>query len=430
MNDLLQRIDPAVGSVIDSESLRARVDERLGLAGTLSPVPVRVRRRWQAAAATFAIVLAIFVPVMLSRQGATRENFAFEQAAYQVPGVEAVLQESAGGGVRTFALDGDTLWVTSALARRLTRVDVANNLVERSYLIDAYVEGVTVGGGYLWLLSYDNGGEVLRFDPGLGVVDSAIPLGAEPGGMKWYADRLWVSNTDGQLLQISVDGVIESTAPGELVGMAFGSLWVIDPETRMLQDYTSAGPGNVAIPTEGMLVGHVIEGAGYLWVLERDLSIVGSVHRYDLDGGEPTSVRVGYGAHSMVELAGSIWIASIWDETVTRIDAATAEVLSVSPMPGRTGALAAADGSLWVSFYQPGLLVRVDPEAELMEIGDVVVDEVVDGYRFLCTGGGDGPTILLDPEWWIGPGSWSVIQAQLSSEALVCSHGAVDDRDS
>ncbi len=65
-----------------------------------------------------------------------------------------------------------------------------------------------------------------------------------------------------------------------------------------------------------------------------------------------------------------------------------------------------------------------------MEIGDVVVDEVVEVYRFLCTGGGTGPTILLDPEWWIGPGSWSVIQAQLSSDALVCSHGAVDDRDS
>ncbi len=41
-----------------------------------------------------------------------------------------------------------------------------------------------------------------------------------------------------------------------------------------------------------------------------------------------------------------------------------------------------------MSLYQPGLMVRLDPEAELMEIGDVVVDEVFDGYRFLCTGDG------------------------------------------
>jgi pimeloyl-ACP methyl ester carboxylesterase len=132
----------------------------------------------------------------------------------------------------------------------------------------------------------------------------------------------------------------------------------------------------------------------------------------------------------MVELNGSIWVASIWDETVTRIDAATAEVLTVTPLPGRTGAIASADGSLWVSLYQPGLMVRLDPDADLMQIGDVVVDEIVDGYRFLCTGDAGGPTILLDPEWWIGPGSWSVIQAELSPHALVCSHGAIDDRDS
>jgi pimeloyl-ACP methyl ester carboxylesterase/streptogramin lyase len=429
MNDLLQRFDPAAGAVIDSESLRSRVDERLGLAGTVLPVAVRVRRPWLAAAAAFAVVLAVFVPVTLNRQGETTENFAFDQAVSQIPGVESVLHESAGGGVRTFAVDGETLWVTSALARKLTRINVAANVVEESYPIDAYVEGVKIGGGYLWLLSYDNGGEVLRFDPIAGVVDLAIPLGASPGGVQWYADRLWAGNAAGQLFQISVDGVIESTTRGELVGMAFGSLWVIDPETRMLRDYTAEGPGSVAIPTEGMLVGQVIEAGGYLWVLERDLSIVGTVHRYDPDGGAPISVRVGYGAHSMVELDGSLWIASLWDETVTRIDTATSEVLTVTPLPGRTGAIAAADGSLWVSFYQPGLLIRFDPAADLMSIGEVVVDEVVDGYRLLCTGGGNGPTILLDPEWWIGPGSWSVIQAQLSSDALVCSHGAVDDRD-
>ena len=55
MNDLLQRFDPAAGAVIDSESLRSRVDERLGLAGTVLPVAVRVRRPWLAAAAAFAV---------------------------------------------------------------------------------------------------------------------------------------------------------------------------------------------------------------------------------------------------------------------------------------------------------------------------------------------------------------------------------------
>jgi streptogramin lyase len=430
MMDALQRIDPAAGVEIDTASLRSRVDERLGFAGTFLPPTVRPRRPWLAAAVAFVVVLAVFIPVMLSRQGEAIGNLAIDEALYSLPGVEAVIHESDGGGVRTFAVDGDTMWVTSALARELVRINVTANTVEKVYPIDAYVEGVVVGGGYLWLLSYDNDGEVLRFDPTTGAVDLAIPLGASPGGAKWFADRLWISNEEGQLLQISADGEIQSTTSGELKGMAFDALWVIDPESRVMRDFTAEGPGDVAISTDGMLVGQVMEGGGYLWLLDADLSTIGSIHRYKREGGGSTSVRVGFGAHSMVELGGSIWVASIWDETLTRIDAATAEVLSVTPLPGRTGAVTAADGSLWVSLYQPGLLVRLDPDADLMEIGDVVVDEVFEGYRLLCTGGGDGPTVLLDPEWWIGPGSWSVIQAELSANALVCSHGAVDERDS
>jgi len=319
--------------------------------------------------------------------------------------------------------------VTSALARKPVRIDVTTNVVEESYPIDAYVEGVVVGGGYVWLLSYDNDGEVLRFDPNLGVVDLAIPLGAEPWHMsRWFADRLWVSNADGELLQISPEGDIQGTTSGELKGMAFGSLWVIDPETRVMRNITPDGPGEIAIPTEGMEVRQVIEGGGFLWVLEGDFSTVGSVHRYDERGAGKTSVRVGFGSHSIVEHGGSIWVTSLWDQTLTRIDTVSAGVASVTPLPGRSGAIAAADGSIWVSLYQPGSLLRLDPQAELMNIGEVIVDEVYDGYRLLCTGNAKRPTVLLDPEWWIGPGSWSVVQAELSAHALVCSHGAVDDR--
>ena len=430
MTDRLQQIDPALGVRIDSESLRTRVDERLGLAATVARTTPRPRRPWLAAAVAFAIVLAVFVPMVLNRQAQRVENFVNEPASPRLPGVEAVIHESDGGGVRTLALDGNTMWVTSAQARKLVKIDVTTNVVEESYPIDAYVEGVVIGGGYLWLLSYDNDGEVLRFDPKRGVVDLAIPLGAEPSHMsRWFADSLWVSNADGQLLQISPEGDIQSTTSGELKGMAFGSLWVIDPETRVLRNVTPDGPGEVAIPTEGIVVREVIEGGGFLWVLDGDFSTIGSVHRYEKSGTGETSVQIGFGSHGMVAQGGSIWVTSLWDQTLTRIDSVSAEVLSVTPLPGRSGAIAAADGSLWISLYQPGSLLRMDPEAELMNIGEVIVDEIFDGYRLLCTGEGDGPTVLLDPEWWIGPGSWSVVQAELSAHSLVCSHGLIDARD-
>jgi hypothetical protein len=68
-------------------------------------------------------------------------------------------------------------------------------------------------------------------------------------------------------------------------------------------------------------------------------------------------------------------------------------------------------------------LLRIDPAAGLQTVGEVVIDETVDGFRFFCTGGGDGPTVILDPDHFLAAGSMSVIQAELSDDALVCLHG-------
>ena len=40
--------------------------------------------------------------------------------------------------------------------------------------------------------SYDNGGEVLRFDPSSGQVDLRIEVGPPGLGAAWYNDSLWV----------------------------------------------------------------------------------------------------------------------------------------------------------------------------------------------------------------------------------------------
>ena len=86
MNDLLQRIDPAAGVVVDAASLRSAVDERLGLAGTVLPVSIRARRPWLAAAATFAVVLAVFIPVMLNRPGETVVELGSTTRSSECPG--------------------------------------------------------------------------------------------------------------------------------------------------------------------------------------------------------------------------------------------------------------------------------------------------------------------------------------------------------
>jgi hypothetical protein len=100
------------------------------------------------------------------------------------------------------------------------------------------------------------------------------------------------------------------------------------------------------------------------------------------------------------------------------------------PTPGKPGGVFVADGSLWVTLYHPGVVVRVDPGV-LIEAGEIVSDDW-DGYphRLLCTGSGQaqGPTIILEPSDWIEYGSWSVVQAQLSQHGyVVCANGYMRD---
>ncbi|MDH4309866.1 MAG: hypothetical protein OEX04_20525, partial [Acidimicrobiia bacterium] len=156
MSDLLERADPANGVVIDKARLRAKVDERIHAA---SPTPEPVRRRRMVGA--IAVVASAAVALVLAQPSPPVDALPVITPAFgdlgDLPGINPVV-ELEMGGVKTMAVDGDTIWVVEALQRRLDRVDARQGAIVSSYSIDGYVEGAVVGGGHLWLLSYDNGG--------------------------------------------------------------------------------------------------------------------------------------------------------------------------------------------------------------------------------------------------------------------------------
>jgi hypothetical protein len=122
-------------------------------------------------------------------------------------------------------------------------------------------------------------------------------------------------------------------------------------------------------------------------------------------------------------------VTSSTDHLVIRIDPQTGEQRRY-PMPGKTGGLVVADGSLWLTLYHPGALVRLDTDTDLIETSSIVADDWNRfPHRLLCTGTDEpgAPTILLEPYDWIDYGSVSVIQAELSAEGYrVCVNGYVE----
>jgi streptogramin lyase len=436
MTDLLQRADPAREAIANSERIRVKVDERLGVSAPLRDTGRRRARPWLVAAAAFLAVLLVALPFLLPNQPSVYEPSLEGIAA--MPGIETVTP-LASGGLQTMAVDGGDVWVMTMLQNQLQRVDAATGDIEASYPIEGHIEGVVAGDGNLWLMNYENGGEALRFDPQAGAVDLAVPLGGAPGPAHWFGDALWVSNDQGQLLQISPAGEILSTRPGELKGgEGLGYLWVNDPSTGLISSLDQQGNlGELVVPTTGAVPGtmagagvrQVTEADGKLWLLDGDYPFGTNVSVFDPSTGDLSPFAgLTFGLLDMIEWDGFLWVTSHTDFLLLRVDPITAEVARY-PMPGKIGGLATTGDGLWATLYHPGALIRLDPD-DLSQAAPITTDDWNRfPHRLLCTGESQPgePTILLEPYGWLDYGSWSVIQARLSDEGYqVCSHGFVD----
>ncbi|MEX0699870.1 MAG: hypothetical protein WD354_09060, partial [Acidimicrobiia bacterium] len=350
--DLLKRADPAIGAEVDVAELRAKVDERVGLTAPLQRFPSPTRRPWLMAAASFALVIVVAVMVAAVREQPGVITTPTIGSLGNLPGIESVVP-LASGGVQTMAVDGNTIWVMTALAHELQRIPATTGQVEETYTIDGYVEGVIVGGGYVWLRSYDDDGEVLRFDPSNGEVDLRIAVGPPGLGAAWFNENLWVGNDQSDLIQISREGEIVSTGTGDIKGVGLGYLWINDPETGLISSLAPDGTrGEIVIPTypgletmSGEGVRQLTEADGRLWLMDDDYPWGTNLSIFDPATGELQSFGgLTFGLLDMIEFEGSLWLTSGTDHLVLRIDPESGEVRRY-PMPGKAGGLAVADGS-------------------------------------------------------------------------------------
>jgi len=449
VTDLLDRLaalDPVSLGVtaVDSERLRGEIADRIEGRSTtqLRPAPERPSRRRLAlvAVGVFALVIVIFVPVYLAQMPEPTVDVATEDTLRDLPGVQDVIRVGSLGGVRTSAIEGKTMWVVSSNDHELYRVDMASGTVEETYPLEGYIEGVSVSGGYVWLNSYENGGEILRFDPQTGLTDVISLQGPVTSAIR-VGDELWRTTEDGRLLVIDDNGeVTEQQLPaglegGALIGYVDGYVWMVvegglarvNPDGLDFEVMAYEG----AVPFYRPFLSSprwVIDVNGVPWVLDTERNAVVRIDEFSSDGEAVSSVPVGRFPHSGVYADGYLWVTSYDDYTLSKVNPETMEVESVTPFPGRPNGLEYAEGSLWVFLYQSGFLVRLDPGAELQNL-DVTFDEVVNiddrQLRLRCSGAGD-PLVILDADVDLGAGSWSVVQAGLSPDNEVCSFDRSD----
>ena len=240
-------------------------------------------------------------------------------ATIPVPGVSDYRYVAVGeGGV----------WVIDGGTSTLTQIDPNINRVVGSLRLPSILDGITTGGGYVWITTVgDQGGELVRVDPATtAVVGDPIRVGDGPGPMVFVDGALWVVNTNGggSLMRIDpntarVTGQWFTNRSPSAVAAGDGSVWVsVHPFLVRLDPATGR-----TIQTLGALgVSGLDAQPNALWTVRQTSSTApGLVAALDPSTAEVIAEgRAGVTPVGITGNAGVVWVANFYDSTVTRVE--------------------------------------------------------------------------------------------------------------
>jgi YVTN family beta-propeller protein len=272
-----------------------------------------------------------------------------------------------------------------AYANSLAVIDPANNKVVRVVPVGDTPRGVAVGRHAVWVANSADG-TVSKVDVDTLRVTKTIGIGAQAGELVESNGLVWVvTGLDNSLVPIDArsGGVHpaiplsrDRTASAYAVATGAGSLWAssgdrlleIDPVTGTIVTSRHVGAGH-----EGagccFSIHDLDYGDGAVWVVDASQTLgrvsprSGRVTGSTQLGVIPVAVKFGYGA---------VWIGlpdpnrpmlALW-----RVDPKTVRVTQTIGLGPAHEYLATLDvalgaGSVWVTNYEEGTLVRVDPNS-------------------------------------------------------------------
>ena len=108
----------------------------------------------------------------------------------------------------------ETVWVTSAQERSVTRIDAVSGRVVDRIPTGALGRGIAVGGGSVWVTD-ESSRSVVRIDARRGRVVQTVSVGNGPTGIAFGDGSVWVANSlDGTVSRIDAARTASGHDPG------------------------------------------------------------------------------------------------------------------------------------------------------------------------------------------------------------------------
>ena len=297
---------------------------------------------------------------------------------------------------------------TAGRGRRLARPRLLAAAALAVVVVAGVVAGVaTTSGGQKQVAVPAN--SVVALDPN-GSVTAILAVGAHPVAAVAAADSLWVANLEDRTvtrIDLSSRRILQSipiggaptalaTTPGAVwVSDATGQISRIDPEydrpvpTRQLTAASNLLPLGTAWP--------MLPASRSIWIVDPD----GYVGQFDPGTGRQTgSVDVGNEPSAVAAGEGSLWVTNSADGTVTRIDPATL-VTTTIPVGHGPDAVAVNAAGVWVANAGDDALVRINPDtgavAATASVGDGPAAVLATATALWVANARDGTVMRLDP---------------------------------
>lgn len=353
----------------------ATVEQAGGAERSAGSASRRNRLRW--AVVALSIVVAVGgVAILLTRGGGKHATTNSVVATLRVPGSpNAIVAGSDALWAGLNAADG-----TPGAA--LVRLNLATGAVERTVKVGGVLGGfaIRVGGG-VWVARSADGtdtkpGTVVELDWLTGAIRRRVAFAHPVFGMVYGAGSVWavVGLAPATLVRIDpsqgkVVGKPVRIDANRVIGLAFGAgaLWATGFEDGVLIRIDPAGGRLRMVPVGSEPVGLVVAHGG-VWVALRASDSVVRVDATTMRVGKP--IHVGGLPTWAASVAGSIWVANQAAGTVTRLDAKSGArigtAIRVAPSstngnPPAAHALSVAGNSLWVASMSQQTVSRIDP---------------------------------------------------------------------
>jgi DNA-binding beta-propeller fold protein YncE len=223
----------------------------------------------------------------------------------------------------SIAADAGVVWTSNGSSGTVSAVDTDTRAIRATIHVGGQLGSIAATDDAIWLTDF-GGGSLVRIDPSRDSIVDRISVGGRPTGIAVDSNGgIWVANLDGYVSHV-------------------------DPSNDSIV-------ARVKLPAGGS---QPLAARGRIWVgLQSGVVVAIDPGANAITG---TTKPIAPDVDSLVDTPKGIWV-STFSGSAALIDPGTLRISRRIALPGSGSGIAFAGASVWVSVYDTGLVLRLDP---------------------------------------------------------------------